>query len=63
MPSIFANSGAISGIISGSNAISGSVSGRNLSKSRGGGCVLVSIFGAVLAVSGPVQISVGSVSG
>merc|ERR1719239_2039831 len=53
----------VSGVVSVSNTISGSVSDGNLSEGRVGGGVLVSISGVVLAVSVPVQISVGSVSG
>merc|ERR1711911_427316 len=53
----------ISSVVSGSNAISGSVSGGNLSEGGVSGSVLVSISGVVLAVSVPVQISVGCVSG
>merc|ERR1719239_1159643 len=57
------SSGSISSVVSVSNTISGSVSDGNLSEGRVGGGVLVSISGVVLAVSVPVQISVGSVSG
>merc|ERR1711946_44813 len=53
----------ISSVVSDSTAISGSVSGGNLSEGGVSGGVLVSISGVVLAVSVPVQISVGSVSG